>query len=141
MNRLFTELEKLISYKIDSLPYSQVMLLSQKLALSYEFNKIKDFFTPKASKHITNSMGVIEYALSDLLIITRIGEYSEPKIIHYKELTDTDEFKKVLSELKSPIIFLDILNFDLLSHQVDGELLGLIRAYEIAMKIDVDKQK
>lgn len=129
------KLLELIDEKINCLTMRDHIFLSQRLCLPYNFEYLNDSVSKTAYDRL--DLGK-DYKGNTFIVITRVYDYHDAKIIHYSEFFDREEVQENISELKTK--FCDIVNdidvesyTDIMSKHL-FELIGLITAYEIMTK-------
>lgn len=126
------KLLELIDEKINCLTMKDLIFLSQRLCLPNEF----EYLSNSVSKTAYDRLGLNQdYKGNTFIVITRVYDYHDARIIHYSEFFDREEVQENISELK--VKFEDIVNDIDLDTYKDNmsknlfELIGLITAYEI----------
>lgn len=129
------ELLELIDEKINCLTMKDLIFLSQRLCLPNEFEYLSNSVSQTAYNRL--DLGK-DYKGNTFIVITRVYDYHDAKIIHYSEFFDREEVQENISELK--VKFEDIVNdidvesyADIMSKHL-FELIGLITAYKIMTK-------
>lgn len=134
MNTKETLLE-LIDEKINCLTMKDHIFLSQRLCLPNNFEYLSNSVSKTAYDRLELNK---DYKGNTFIVITRVYDYHDARIIHYSEFFDCEEVQENISELK--------MQFWNIVHEIDlgtyedkmskhlFELIGLITAYEIMTK-------
>lgn len=134
MNTKETLLE-LIDEKINCLTMKDHIFLSQRLCLPYDFEYLSNSVSKTAYDRLELNK---DYKGNTFIVITRVYDYHDARIIHYSEFFDREEVQENISELKTK--FEDIVyDIDLDTYKDNMsknlfELIGLITAYNIMTK-------
>lgn len=129
------KLLELIDEKINCLTMKDHIFLSQRLCLPYDFEYLSNSVSKTAYDRLELNNN---YKGNTFIVITRVYDYHDAKIIHYSEFFDCDEVQENISELKMQfwniVHEIDLETYaDLMSKHL-FELIGLITAYEIMTK-------
>lgn len=129
------KLLELIDEKINCLTMRDHIFLSQRLCLPYNF----EYLSNSVSKTAHDRLELDKYFIGNtFIVITRVYDYHDARIIHYSEFFDCDEVQENISELKTK--FEDIANeidvesYENIMSKHLFELIGLITAYQIMTK-------
>lgn len=129
------KLLELIDEKINCLTMKDHIFLSQRLCLPYDFEYLSDSVSKTAYDRLELNK---DYKGNTFIVITRVYDYHDARIIHYSEFFDREEVQENISELKTK--FEDIVyDIDLDTYKDNMsknlfELIGLITAYNIMTK-------
>lgn len=129
------KLLELIDEKINCLTMRDHIFLSQRLCLPYDFEYLSDSVSKTAYDRLELGR---DYKGNTFIVITRVYDYHDARIIHYSEFFDREEVQENISELKTK--FEDIVyDIDLDTYKDNMsknlfELIGLITAYQIMTK-------
>ena len=129
------KLLELIDEKINCLTMKDHIFLSQRLCLPYDFEYLGDSVSKTAYDRLELNK---DYKGNTFIVITRVYDYHDARIIHYSEFFDREEVQENISELKTK--FEDIVyDIDLDTYKDNMsknlfELIGLITAYNIMTK-------
>lgn len=123
---------ELIDEQINCLTMKDLIFLSQRLCLPYNF----EYLSNSVSKTVYDRLELNNnFKGNTFVVITRVYDYHDARIIHYSEFFNCDEVQENISELKCK--FEDIVHeIDLETYKDNMskhlfELIGLITAYEI----------
>ena len=111
------------------------IFLSQRLCLPYDFEYLSNSVSKTAYDRLELNK---DYKGNTFIVITRVYDYHDARIIHYSEFFDREEVQENISELKTK--FEDIVyDIDLDTYKDNMsknlfELIGLITAYNIMTK-------
>ena len=129
------KLLELIDEKINCLTRKDHIFLSQRLCLPNNFEYLSNSVSKTAYDRLELNR---DYKGNTFIVITRVYDYHDAKIIHYSEFFNCEEVQENISELK--------MQFWNIVHEIDlgtyedkmskhlFELIGLITAYEIMTK-------
>lgn len=129
------KLLELIDEKINCLTMKDLIFLSQRLCLPNEFEYLSDSVSKTAYDRLELNN---DHKGNTFIVITRVYDYHDARIIHYSEFFDREEVQENISELKCK--FEDIVNDIDIETYTDNmskhlfELIGLITAYKIMTK-------
>lgn len=129
------KLLELIDEKINCLTMKDHIFLSQRLCLPYDFEYLSNSVSKTAYDRLELNK---DYKGNTFIVITRVYDYHDARIIHYSEFFDREEVQENISELKTK--FEDIVyDIDLDTYKDNMsknlfELIGLITAYNIMTK-------
>lgn len=126
---------ELIDEQINCLTMRDLVFLSQRLCLPYDFEYLNDSVSKTAYDRLELNQ---DHKGNTFIVITRVYDYHDAIIIHYSEFFDREEVQENISELKCK--FEDIVyDIDLETYKDKMskhlyELIGLIKSYQTVMK-------